>query len=107
MQTTNPMEQIEMLQQRVSQVTNLLVEVTQEKTNLSHAYNQLQQMSAANNQRVVEVCNTVREEIMKSVKEPTAGNLCKMFDNLIGPTIPTAPAAPVETQKNVDAKPVA
>jgi hypothetical protein len=99
MQVMNPAEQIETLQQRVSQVGNLLIDVTQEKVNLSNAYGHLQQTSAANNQRVIETCAAVRAEIKKSVKEPAASNLCAMFDALVGPMAPE--------QKHVDADPVA
>lgn len=100
MQVVNPAEQIEALQKRVSQVSNLLIDVTQEKVNLDRAYESMQKTTAANNQRVIETCECARARIKAEVKEPLATELCAMFDGLLGPM-------PVQEKKHVDADPVA
>lgn len=80
----NPQE-IQGLEARLSQVTNLLVDVTQEKSNLVQNYAMLQQQVNANNKRIEEELVKLRKEIRETVtNKKEAEALCSRFDILIG-----------------------
>lgn len=80
----NPQE-IQGLEARLSQVTNLLVDVTQEKSNLVQNYAMLQQQVHANNKRIEDALMNLRKEIREAVSnKKVADALCSRFDLLIG-----------------------
>jgi len=78
-------QEIQGLEARLSQVTNLLVDVTQEKSNLVQNYAMLQQQVNANNKRIEDELVNLRKEIRETVSnKKVADTLCSRFDLLIG-----------------------
>lgn len=78
-------QEIQGLEARLSQVTNLLVDVTQEKSNLVQNYAMLQQQVNANNKRIEDELVNLRKEIRETVSnKKVADILCSRFDLLIG-----------------------
>ena len=78
-------QEMQALEARLSQVTNLLVDVTQEKSNLVQNYTMLQQQVNANNKRIEEELVNLRKEIRETVtNKKEADSLCSRFDILIG-----------------------
>lgn len=78
-------QEMQALEARLSQVTNLLVDVTQEKSNLVQNYTMLQQQVNANNKRIEEELVNLRKESRETVtNKKEADTLCSRFDILIG-----------------------
>ena len=93
-------QEIQGLEARLSQVTNLLVDVTQEKSNLVQNYAMLQQQVNASNKRIEEELVKLRKEIRGTVtNKKEADALCSHFDLLIG----KEPANAVDTNAVAEA----
>ena len=93
-------QEIQGLEARLSQVTNLLVDVTQEKSNLVQNYAMLQQQVNANNKRIEDELVDLRKAIRGTVSnKKVADALCSRFDLLIG----KEPANAVDTNAVAEA----
>lgn len=78
-------QEIKGLEARLSQVSNLLIDITQEKVNLVNNYAALQNSVNESNARIDHELQKLRKEIREIVKDKkVADTLCSRFDILIG-----------------------